>query len=356
MEISAPRRKVRRNHTVFMRIESNAKENHMNPKIKDRHHEKSALKTTSRKLIPAILIGAAAGFLLCFGILAWLVHAFFFGAAPAVYEGPEHYDKLLENRIHSGLLLFPDQISPAAKQVDFYYYWRDTFNFPTAQIHLSCTYAPEDYEKEITRIQSVSKQIGQCFQQVYADNGNDFSVPAYVAISGNNIWEYALLLEKSHTIHYIFTEYCSSEDIHFDKNYLPKNFNDTSRLDFGKGFSIYEYPVYENSEITAIEGDYSRDAVVPKTEGHYVDAGNYSLQVATEIDKNGRETITGCTLYYLDGNTEKSWEYSDLNGKIYRDITLNEDRSRASIFWEDGNERKESIFDIRGRKFLPPDI
>lgn len=327
----------------------------MNSKIKDQRHEKFPQKTASGKLLPAILIGAAAGFLLCLGLLAWLVHAFFFGTSHITYEGSEHYGRILENRIHSGLLLFPGKIAPNAKDVDFYYSWRDTFNFPTAQIYLSCTYVPEDYKEESARIQSVSKQIGQRLQQVYADNGRDFSVPAYVAISDNNIWEYALLLEESHTIHYIFTEYCPSEDIFFNKNYLPKNYNDTSRLNFGEGFSIYEYPVYENGEITAIEGDYSRDAIVPQTEAHYVDAGNYSLQVATEIDKDGRETITGCTLYFLDGNTEKSWEYSDLNGKIYQDITLNKDRSQASILWEDGNVTKESIFDIRGRKFLPPE-
>lgn len=327
----------------------------MNQIINDNQKMHFSQKKRSKKTLPAILIGAAGGFLLCLGLLAWLVYTFFFGAAPIVYEGAEYYGKCRENRIHSGLMLFPEKIDPAAQQVDFYYYWRDTFNFPTAQIHLSCTYSPEDYKQEISRIRSVSKQIGKHYQQAYDDNCQDFSVPAYVAISGNNIWEYALLLEESHTIHYIFTEYCPSKDIRFDKDFLPKNYDDTSRLDFGKGFSIYEYPVYENGEITAVEGDYSRNAIVPQTEGHYVDAGNYSFQVVTEIDKNDRETIIGCTLFYLDGNIEKSWEFSDLNGKIYRNITLNKDRSQANVFWEDGNVQKESIFDIRGRRFLPHD-
>lgn len=312
----------------------------------------SSRKQSSKKLLPAILIGIAAGFLLCLGLLVWIMHLFFFGPAPVIYEGAENYEKCWENRIHSGLLLFPDSISPAAENVDFYYYWRDTFNFPTAQIHLASTYAPSDYEQELSRIQSVSKQIGTRFQQVYADNCTDFSYPAYVAVSGNNIWEYALLLEESHTIHYIFTEFCSSSDVHFSRDYLPKNFDDNSRLDFGEDFSIYEYPIYEKGEITAVDGDYSRNAVVPQTEGHYVDAGKYSLQVATEIDKNGVETIQGCTLFYLDGYTEKTWEFSDLNGKIYRDITLNKDRSQAIITWEDDDGKKESIFDIKGRKFL----
>lgn len=312
----------------------------------------SSHKRTSTKILPAILIGGAAGFLLCLGLLVWLVYTFFFGPAPIIYEGAENYNKSWENRIHSGLLLFPDNISPAAENVDFYYYWRDTFNFPTAQIHLSCTYSPEDYKRELSRIQSVSKQIGTHFKQVYADNCTDFSYPAYVAVNGNNIWEYALLLEKSHTIHYIFTEFCSSSDVHFNSDYLPGNFDDNSRLDFGKEFSIYEYPVYEKGEITAVEGDYTRNAVVPQTEGHYVDAGKYSLQVVTEIDENGVETIQGCTLFYLDGSIEKTWEFSDLNGKIYRNITLNEDRSQAIITWEDNNKINESVFDIKEKKFL----
>ncbi len=78
----------------------------------------------------------------------------------------------------------------------------------------------------------------------------------------------------------------------------------------------------------------------------------YSLQVVTEIDENGVETIQGCTLFYLDGSIEKTWEFSDLNGKIYRDITLNEDRSQAIITWEDNNKINESVFDIKEKKFL----
>lgn len=308
-------------------------------------------KNTSRKLLPAILIGSATGFLLCLGILVWLIHSFFFGPAPTIYENANDYEKCWEKQIHSGLLLFPDKINPAATNTDFYYYWQDTFNFPTAQIHLACTYAPKDYTQEVSRIQAVSKQIGTHTGQVYFDSCTDFSYPAYVAVSGNNIWEYALLLEESHTIHYIFTEYCSSQDVTFDKSYLPGSFDDHSRLDFGEEFSIYEYPVYENGKITAVAGDYSREAIVPQTEGHYVDVGKYSLQVATEIDENGTETIQGCTLFYLDGTTEKTWEYSDLNGKIYRDISLNKDRSQAIIIWEDGGETGQSVFDMEHHTF-----
>lgn len=325
--------------------------------LKQKKHKAPAdttppVRKASTKTLPAILIGSAFGFLLCLGLLAWLVYTFFFGPAPIIYESTENYGKSWENRIHSGLLLFPESISPSAEHVDFYYYWRDTFNFPTAQIHLACTYPQADYERELSRIQSVSKQIGTHLGRVYADNCTDFSYPAYVAVSGNNIWEYTLLLEESHTIHYIFTEYCSSSDVHFDNSLLPGNFGDNSRLDFGKAFSIYEYPVYENGKITAVEGDYTRETVVPQTEAHYVDAGKYSLQVATEIDKNGLETIQGCTLFYLDGTHEKTWEFSDLNGKIYQNITLNKDRSQAVITWEDGTGETESIFDFRERKFL----
>lgn len=311
----------------------------------------AANKKFSRKMLPAILIGIAAGFLLGAGLLVWLIHFFFFGPAPTIYENAKDYEKCWDKQIHSGLLLFPDKINPAATNTNFYYYWRDTFNFPTAQIHLSCTYEPEDYAQEIARLKSVRKQIGTHTGQVYYDGCTDFSHPAYVAVSGNNIWEYALLQEETHTIHYIFTEYCSSQDITFDKSYLPASFDDHSRLAFGEEFSIYEYPVYEDGEITAVEGDYSRKAIVPQEEGHYVDAGRYSLQVATEIDANGEETIQGCTLFYLDGTTEKTWEYSDLNGRIYRDISLNKDRSQAIITWEDGGETGQSVFDMEQHAF-----
>ena len=312
----------------------------------------SSNKKIPRKIFPAIAIGIAAGFLLALGLFAWLMHSFFFGPAPTIYEDAKDYGKCWEKPIHSGLLLFPDKINSAATDTEFYYYWRDTFNFPIAQIHLSCTYEPEDYAQEITRLQSVRKQIGTHMGQVYFDSCQDFSYPAYVAVSGNNIWEYALILEESRTIHYIFTEYCSSEDVHFDKSYLPRNFDDHSRLSFGKEFSIYEYPVYENGEITAVEGDYNREATVPQEEGHYVDAGRYSLQVATEIDANGKETIQGCTLFYLNGETEKTWEYSDLNGKIYLDISLNKDRSQAIITWEEDGETGQSIFDMEQHTFI----
>ena len=300
------------------------------------------------KILLGILAGGIVGLVICFLLLFLFLRTFFLGPKPTVYEGAGHYDKIYENRIHSGLMLFPETISPTAEHVDFYYFWRDTFNFPTSEIHLSCTYSPQEYEQEVSRISTTSKQIGLNLQKVYFDDCKDFQYPAYVAVSGNNIWEYALLLEDTHTIHYIFTEYCSSDDVH-------------SRLEFGEDFSIYEYSVRTDGEITAVDGDYSRSAVIPQAQCHYVESGKYSFSVYTDLDKEGTETITGCTLYYFDANAKKgqksreqSWDFTELNEQLFKELSLNKDRSQAIITCEDSAGEKEIIFDIAAKKFLVP--
>lgn len=313
------------------------------------------------KILLGILAGGIVGLAICFLLSFLFLRAFFLGPKPTVYEGAGHYDKIYENRIHSGLMLFPETISPSAEHVDFYYFWRDTFNFPTAQIHLSCSYPPQEYEQEVSRISTTSKQIGLNLQKVYFDDCRDFQYPAYVAVSGNNIWEYALLLEDTHTIHYIFTEYCSSDDVHFDTAYLPGNFDDNSRLEFGEDFSIYEYSVRTDGEVTAVDDDYSRSAVIPQTQCHYVDSGQYSFSVYTDLDKEGTETITGCTLYYFDASAkrgqksqEQSWDFTELNQQLFKELSLSKDRSQAIITCEDSAGEKEIIFDIAAKKFLVP--
>lgn len=313
------------------------------------------------RILPGILAGVLLGLFLCFVLLFWFLRAFFLGPEPTIYEGAEHYDKLYENRIHSGLMLFPETISPTAENVDFYYFWRDTFNFPTAEIHLTCSYSAQEYEQEVSRLAATSKQIGPNLQKVYFDNCQDFQYPAYVAVAGNNLWEYALLLEDSHTIHYIFTEYCSSKNVHFDAAYLPGNFDDNFRLDFGEEFSIYEIPVRAGEEITTIDGSYNRSAIIPQSEVHYVDSGKYAFQVFTELDKEGTETITGCTLCYSDidakdvlKSQEKSWNFTELDNRIFKDLVLNKDRTQAIVTYEDSQGEKEIIFDIAEKQFLNP--
>lgn len=323
-------------------------------------HKKQKKKMSKKlKRILGFSIGGGIAFLACLGLFCHFLTLFLYGSKPTITEDPKAYSLIFENYVHSGLMVFPEEISPTADNVEFYYSWRDTFGSPTAEIYLSCTYSPEEYTQEAERISNIQKQIGTVLQKICFDDCENFNYPAYVAVSDNYEWEYALCLEDSHTIKYIFTQFKQSETVHFDTDYLPDIFDDGHRLEFGEGFSLYEIPTYIGSDL-ALDTYYDRNPVTAQAEGHYVESGKHTFTVCTDIDKNGTETITGCILYYNENLTsahfweakEEQTEYTELNGMIYKNISLNDDRSRVIITCEKENEETAFVFDIASKEFL----
>lgn len=312
-----------------------------------------------KKIIISLCVGIGVGFAACAVFVIWFVYQFLFGPAPTVSDNPDDYSLLYENRVHSGLMLFPKEISESASDVVFHYYWRDTFGSPTAEIFLSCRYEAEEYNAEVSRITGTHKQIGATDNKVYYDDAENFNYPAYVAVDDRADWEYALLLPDNSTIVYIFSSNMYTKDISFDHDYLPANYTDWERNEICRGFSIYQIQTSTMGTPSATTY-YERSINTSYENSHSVVSGKYNFYVYTDQAFDGTETITGCTLWYFDTGSERlsyldskeeSWEFEDLNGTVYQDIQISDDRNSAIITYEDEEGVHEAVFNIEKRGF-----
>ena len=143
------------------------------------------------------------------------------------------YGTFEDFRGHSGLDVFPAQISSGMEVHGYSYYYADTFLDPTAQIYLECGYDGDSYLKEIERLQGIQREYKGKVQTVVYDT-ESFSYPAYVTINANDhCYEYALLLGDER-IAYVFLQFIKEEEIVFPAEYLPGGYEETK-----DGYSMY---------------------------------------------------------------------------------------------------------------------
>ena len=138
---------------------------------------------------------------------------------------------------YSNLDVFPDNIPDDGTDAQYYYEYKDGIFDPYYQIYLKCTYVTPKYFDEVRRLKRIKEDYQGTIQKIRY-NTEDFEYPAYVAIYGyDGCYEYALLDEDNQTIMYIFTQWAKSDDIKFEKAYLPHDF----MLDTEHTFSIYMF-------------------------------------------------------------------------------------------------------------------
>lgn len=140
-----------------------------------------------------------------------------------VFTDIEDYEKiweLPERRAVSKLEIFPKKIEKT--DVSFFYCDCSTY-FPVGtgyEILLSVNYDETNFYEEITRLASISKQ-----RKIKYDI-NTFIFPAYVATLGYDCCnEYALVDENDFTIHYLYLQLISEENIEINADYLPEKYD-----------------------------------------------------------------------------------------------------------------------------------
>ena len=137
--------------------------------------------------------------------------------------------------IRSGFVVFPGQLLCEEEDAEFYYFYQDTWDDPTVQVYLKCQYDEETYAAEIARLKSLMK--------LKYEDSDRFPFPAYMAIDGAGCsYEYALAGSDRQMI-YIFTSYVHEDKIAFDKQYLPKDYEDIFVRDY-KEYMNAEHTIY----------------------------------------------------------------------------------------------------------------
>lgn len=111
---------------------------------------------------------------------------------------------------------------------DFYYQTRDEIFAATCQIYLENQYTREQYEAETDRLRNLEFSYQDQMNMLYQDEENYCSV-AYVAMANwIDRYEYAITLDDSNTIIYVYLQNMDAKDIHMQADYLPKYFQDNN--------------------------------------------------------------------------------------------------------------------------------
>lgn len=301
-------------------------------------------KFKRKKLWIGIAVGAALTVLTLFVLVTVFIWYFLTGGPAQKIEDVERYEEIFDLRLNSGLIIFPEHISEKATVNDFYSYYRDTFGSPSYEIFLQCTYEPEEYQKEVERLKNTHKRYGGTERRLLEDTEGKYNYPVYIAIENHHdCYEYAMLTGENQ-ITYISLAFVNKEEADFNQEYLPTDYLTEVGASFTSGYSIY----ISSMDSMGISYDTTRAEVVTVTDAHMEQVEDSFFVVYVELDEENREIITECSFNYRESLYDEEDDrtvYSELNGMIYKDLKLNEDRTKAVItYYEDKEQTQEKEF------------
>lgn len=151
---------------------------------------------------------------------------------------------------YTNLSIFPAEVPTSATEVTYRYKYQSGYNRPMCQIYLQCQLDQQEFAAEVERLRAISYTTNAGETNLVQYDTENFSYPAYVTMLGYDFaYEYALVMEESQTIVYIFTMNILDNDVKFDESYLPEDFMadfDNFEVDALDRFTMYER--YRNGE------------------------------------------------------------------------------------------------------------
>lgn len=176
--------------------------------------------------VVAAVLAVVAAVIVLGTVLSYVCYHFIYGTRITSREG-EAYHKLEGKGVYSPLAVFPSADMDTVSQ-DFYYQTRDEIFAATCQIYLENQYTREQYEAETERLRNLEFSYQDQTNMLYQDEKNYCSV-AYVAMANwTDRYEYAITLDDSNTIIYVYLQNMDAKDIHMQADYLPKYFQDNN--------------------------------------------------------------------------------------------------------------------------------
>lgn len=221
-------------------------------------------KERERKRIIGIIAGIIAGTLTIFAAAIVFLLLVFFGGPPEVITDVNRYEEALSkySNLRTGFIVFPESIPDNAQNVEFYFWYQDTWNTPTCQVYLQCIYNDEEYARELERLDSTEKVYDSDAKKLLYDGTGRFNYPAYLAIDGTwHSYEYALLTGENQ-ITYVYLAFVHEDKVEMDHSYLPSDYEEMfDRFDVNEVMerhNIYleETIFMENGQVSGWEFDY----------------------------------------------------------------------------------------------------
>ncbi len=299
-------------------------------------------------------IGIAIGVLISIVTLAALFVIFLllvaFGGPADVSENIAEYEERLYkyNNMRTALIVFPERIPQGALETDYYFYYQDTFNSPTVEVYLQCTYDEESYEKELKRLEETKKQYGSRVETLLQTE-EGYPYPAYVAVDGDMYtYEYALLTGERQVVYIAVTYKDSAQLKKIPTEYLPVEYeNRMSTLYGGDAYNIYWVKdLTMDGEVIGSSHDCSRERVAEVTEYFHVDVDYNLFGVKTCLNERDEKIIEYCYSWHYDSEKAsieelpEETQFFELAGYEYVGIELSPDQQTVTVSFCDGEEVK----------------
>lgn len=313
-------------------------------------------KSSKKKMWIGIGIGAIVGIITLHALFLIFMLFFAFGGKPEVVKDISRYEEMLgkyENA-KTAYIVFPEKVPESATDTDFYFSYQDTWNVPTLEVYLQCTYNEEDYQAEICRLEDVKKQYGSQIRTLLRDEEGRYPYPVYIAQDGYwDNYEYAMLTGENQ-ITYVYTAMLHSNSLKkVDKKLLPKDFDKRQEAFTGiEGYTIYLRDVnyHPDGSILSWDCDYSRDVMVEVINYHRVEIDYNSFYVVTYLNEKDEELIKECKFVYYQSQKDsvtglpESIHCMELAGHFYKDVALSADKGTTIVTYYDGTEVKEKRY------------
>ncbi|MBO4903391.1 MAG: hypothetical protein J5518_11415 [Lachnospiraceae bacterium] len=214
-------------------------------------------KKTSR-VLTGILIGFGVGAIAVTGAIIVLFYFFFAGGPIQTTDNVELYEETMHKytnevvgKVHTGFFSFPQTIPESAfandHKPEFYFSYRDTWDDPTCEVYLKCTYSDTDYAKETDRLKNSEFELGdddlKVIKHLEYEEGKRFMHPVYKAIDcDDHSYEYAMDLGNNEIV-YIYTSFKDDPRSlkRIPKEYLPDDYSASlMKNTFANGgFNVY---------------------------------------------------------------------------------------------------------------------
>ena len=310
-----------------------------------------------QKLWIGIIIGAVVS-VVTLGVLffIFMLLVLFGGPAERTTDIAKYEETMSKYpNVQTGFISFPETIPESATDAEFYFSFKDTWDDPTCEVFLQCTYDEADYQAEVERLENTKKKYGSVERYLLRDEEGRFEYPAYIAIDANNYaYEYALLTGERQ-ITYIYTSFMYEENLKkISARYLPSDYDSRKeQMKPMEGYTIYlVQETYYNGEFHGWDLDYSRDEVIDVLDYHSLWIGYNWFSVCTCLDEEDNQIIRYCAYNYYDSKHDSLYGYPDeisyeeLEGYRFKSVELNEEETIATVTYYDGDEEKTMEYEI----------
>lgn len=299
-----------------------------------------------------IVVGAIVSIITLIGLAIIFLLIALFGGPTQKTTDIAKYEATLKKypNIQTGFISFPETLPASATDTDFYFSFKDTWDDPTCEVFLQCTYDEKDYLAEVKRLENTKKQYGSEERCLLRGEEGRFKYPAYIAIDADDYaYEYALLT-GDRQITYIYTAFMEEAYLKkIESQYLPGDYDrKQNEMQFGEGYSIY----LSKADDYGLSYNYDREEKVEVLNSHWVNIGYNFFAVDTSLDEEDNEIIQYCEYNYYEssfdsffGTTERI-VYNELKGYRFGAIELNEDQTKAIVTYYDGSEEKKMEYEI----------